>query len=363
MVRLVLDLLARRASGGPVPILASVASWNPAEQDLRDWLGAQLMIDHPALTSPPPADLDEPTQAAALLASGLILPVLDGLDEVPEHVRGPAISRINDALRPGEQVVLTCRTEQYREAVRPQGGAEVTLRAAAAVQLCPLDANAVRGYLCDDAAGPVARARWAPVLAMLGTEAPAGQALDTPLMVGLARSIYNPRPGELAGTLRDPAELCRSALADRTAVESLLFDEFIPSAYRHDRSSRWRAEDAQSWLVFLARYLERKIASQDLAWWQLREAVSRVISELAFALIVGLSVALLMGLVFGLLWGALAGLTLGVVFGTAFGSGSWVLLNQRIAEAPSRGMRIGTSAAESCCTFTPSAPTIQSILS
>ena len=343
MVRLVLDLLARRASGGPVPILASVASWNPAEQDLRDWLGAQLMIDHPALTSPPPADLDEPTQAAALLASGLILPVLDGLDEVPEHVRGPAISRINDALRPGEQVVLTCRTEQYREAVRPQGGAEVTLRAAAAVQLCPLDANAVRGYLCDDAAGPVARARWAPVLAMLGTEAPAGQALDTPLMVGLARSIYNPRPGELAGTLRDPAELCRSALADRTAVESLLFDEFIPSAYRHDRSSRWRAEDAQSWLVFLARYLERKIASQDLAWWQLREAVSRVISELAFALIVGLSVALLMGLVFGLLWGALAGLTLGVVFGTAFGSGSWVLLNQRIAEAPSRGMRIGVN--------------------
>ena len=50
-----------------------------------------------------------------------------------------------------------------------------------------------------------------------------------------------------------------------------------------------------------------------------------------------------MGLVFGLLWGALAGLTLGVVFGTAFGSGSWVLLNQRIAEAPSRGMRIGVN--------------------
>ena len=35
----------------------------------------------------------------------------------------------------------------------------------------------------------------------------------TPLMVGLARAIYNPRPGELAGTLRDPAELCDPALA------------------------------------------------------------------------------------------------------------------------------------------------------
>ena len=228
MVRLVLDLLARRAEGGPVPFLASVASWNPAAQDLRGWLSARLLIDHPALVGRPPAGRTEPTQAAALLASGLILPVLDGLDEIADEVRGPAISRINDALRPGEQVVVTCRTEQYRDAVRPQGGLEVTLRAAAAIQLRPLDPDAIRGYLCDDAAGPVAKARWDPVLAVLGTEAPAGQALATPLMVGLARAIYNPRPGELAGTLRDPAELCRPALADRPTVESLLFDAFIP---------------------------------------------------------------------------------------------------------------------------------------
>ena len=76
MVRLVLDLLARRASGGPVPILASVASWDPADQDLRSWLTAQLLIDHPALANPPPDGTTEPTRAAARLASGLILPVL-----------------------------------------------------------------------------------------------------------------------------------------------------------------------------------------------------------------------------------------------------------------------------------------------
>ena len=70
---------------------------------------------------------------------------------------------------------------------------------------------------------------------------PAGQALSMPLMVGLARAIYNARPGELAGTLRDPAELCSPALADRTAVESLLFDAFIPAAYRHDTERRWKA--------------------------------------------------------------------------------------------------------------------------
>jgi len=53
MVRLVLDLLARRASGAPVPILASVASWDPAAEDLWDWLAGQLLIDHPALAGPP----------------------------------------------------------------------------------------------------------------------------------------------------------------------------------------------------------------------------------------------------------------------------------------------------------------------
>ena len=147
MVRLVLDLLARRDPGGPVAFLAPIASWDPSAQDLRGWLAARLVIDHPALAAPPPADATEPTQAAALLAVGLILPVLDGLDEIPDQVRGPAISRINDALRPGERLVVTCRTQQYRDAVRPQGGLEVTLRAAAAVQLRPLDADTVRDYL------------------------------------------------------------------------------------------------------------------------------------------------------------------------------------------------------------------------
>jgi hypothetical protein len=175
MVRLVLDLLARRDDGDLVPFLASIASWNPAEEDLRHWLAAQLMIDHPALASPPPPGRTESTRAAALLASGLILPVLDGLDEIPEQVRGSAISRINDGLRPGQQLVITCRTEQYRDAVRPQAGAEVTLRGAAAVELRSLNADAVRTYLLDDAAGPLAKARWDPVVAVLGTEMPISQ--------------------------------------------------------------------------------------------------------------------------------------------------------------------------------------------
>ena len=192
MVRLVLDLLAARAAGGPVPVLAPVASWDPSGQDLRDWLATRLITDYPALAGPPPAGAAGPTRAAALIEAGLILPVLDGLDEIPGPVRGAAISRINDALPPGGQVLLTCRTEQYRDAVRPPDGPEVTLAGAAAIELRPLDAGAVRRYLRDDAPGPATRARWDPVLTLLGTQAPAGQALSTPLMVALARDHLQP---------------------------------------------------------------------------------------------------------------------------------------------------------------------------
>ena len=102
------------------------------------------------------------------------------------------------------------------------------------------------------------------------------QALETPLMAGLARAIYNPRPGELTGTLHDPAELCRPArkLTGR-AVESLLFDAFIPAAYRDYQPGRLGVQDAERWLVFLARHLEHTIGTADLAWWQLQDAVPR----------------------------------------------------------------------------------------
>ena len=334
MVRLVLDLLAARAAGGPVPVpvLAPVASWDPSRQDLRDWLATRLITDYPALAGPPPAGTAGPTQAAALLEAGLILPVLDGLDELPEAARGPAISQINDALQPGGQVLLTCRTRPYRDAVRPPDGPEATLAGAAAIQLRPLDANAVRRYLRDDAPGPVTRARWDPVLKVLGTQAPAGQALSTPLMVALARAIYNPRPGEAAGAMPDPAELC--GFTHRAAVEAHLFDAFIPAAYRPSAEGRWTAGQAERWLAFLARHLEQTIGTPDLAWWQLEKAVSRTALILGTVAVVGLVVGLAAGFAGGI--GAGLGLGIGAAFGAAFGASSGT-------ELPARGVRISTA--------------------
>jgi hypothetical protein len=342
MVRLMLDLLARRADGGPVPVLAPAASWNPEKRDLHGWLADMLVTGYPDMALPPPGSTVG-NRFEALVAAGLILPVLDGLDEISESAK--AIKRINEELRPGEQVVVTCRTEQYRAAVRPQGGQGVALRAAA-VQLSTLEFDEVASYLRKDA--DPAEGRW-DFLDTLSAGSPVRQALTTPLMAGLARAIYNPRPGELAGTLPDPAELCNPVLRDRRAVESRLFDAFIPAAYRHDPDGRWKAQDAEKWLVFLARHLEREIAGPDLAWWQLRRSMPRT----AFGAVV--LVAAVAGVVTGVVVGhglaaqVVAGGVLAVGLEVVIGIGAAIgvavplvagLVGRSSSKAPARGVRI-----------------------
>jgi NACHT domain-containing protein len=319
MIRLVLDLLKDRSEGDPVPVLVSLASWNPREQELNKWLAIRLAIDHPMLTVPASNGTGTGNRAEALLLSGLIVPILDGLDEIPDGLRGPAITRINDALQYGQRAVVTCRTEQYVKAVMPQkDGAEMRLRAAAAIQMDPLAGPKAGRYLLDDAGGAVAKARWAPVINRLGTQAPVGQALTTPLAVSLARTIYNPRPGERAGALRDPAELCSPKLKNRAAVESMLLDGLIPAAYR--QPGRWTVRQADIWLSFLARHLEETIKSPDIAWWQLPHAVPAAVrSWPVYLLISGIGAWIILGslLAFLAVYPPLTGLVVGGILAAA----------------------------------------------
>jgi hypothetical protein len=337
MVGLVLDLLhPDRRTGKPIPVLASLASWDPVSQDLHGWLGATLMTDYPALAGPPPQESVGDNCFDALLEAGLILPVLDGLDEISESARPVAITRINRELKPGEQVVVTCRTEQYQAAISLQDGQGAVVRAAA-VQLGTLEFGEVASYLRRDA-GAVGEGRW-DFLDTLDAESHVRQALATPLMAGLARAIYNLHPGERAGDLRHPAELCD--FADRAEVETHLFDAFIPAAYRSHTKERWTAKQAETWLMFLARHLEQTVGSLDLAWWQIRQAAPPISIPALAALVAGISGSVIPGLLgafalgLGLTGipgqprgpvGALEGFTLLGLVGLLFGLGGMLLL-------------------------------------
>ena len=136
-VRLVLDLLAARPDGAPVPLLVPLASWDPNEHDLHTWLERRLTLDYPGLTTPVPGGTGT-SRARAFLNRGLILAVLDGLDEIADGMRARAIVRINDALRPGQRLVVTARTGDYHGAVTPFDGPGVRLAGATGISLRPL---------------------------------------------------------------------------------------------------------------------------------------------------------------------------------------------------------------------------------
>jgi hypothetical protein len=74
---------------------------------------------------------------------------------------------------------------------------------------------------------------------------------------------------------------CAAPLARRGALDmqgavvgSLLDIDFLPrfpAAYRHrtGRPNRWEATLSTGYLVFLARYLEHRLHTTSLAWWEL----------------------------------------------------------------------------------------------
>jgi hypothetical protein len=324
LVRLVLELLARRRSGEPVPMLVPLASWDPSVQSLHEWLIAKLPTDYPGLRESTPAVFGPVSRVQMLLEDRLLLLILDGLDEMSDPVRGRAIEHINDALRPRDGIVLSCRVEEYRRMVHPKEGPPALLRSAAGVVLRELDTEATRIYLRRDA-GSAGAPRWDPVLARLGTDAPVALALRTPLMVGLARTIYNPRHGEFTGSLPNPAELCdTSRFPTPIEIEHHLFDGYVAAAYRPhpdpDSRCRWHAADAQRWLTFVAEHLEKNMGgTTDIAWWQLRTALPPPLIPLVVGILGGTAGGLSAGFGSHVGIGIGVGLGIGILLGLAIG--------------------------------------------
>lgn len=350
MVRLALDLVTGRTSGSPIPFLVPLASWDPETEDFYIWLFRRLKVDHRVLADPAPEAEEGSTWFEALTARGLILLLLDGLDEIPDKVRGLALRKINDAVSNGQHLVVTCRIEEYMNAVSPQDGSEgARLRGAAAIQLNPLSTDVVVRYLLDDTTSPNARRRWAPVVAALYTshpQPPVVSALMTPLMASMARVIYNPRPGEETEDIRDPEELCRPSLANREAVELILLDGFIPAAYR--KPDRWTGEQARPWLSFLASHLQNTAMTEDFAWWQLREAKASGVST---GVLAGMAAGMTIGLLGAIVGALLGGLAFRVQGGLLFGIGGLAMgalvglevtayINANRAMLPSRGLDV-----------------------
>lgn len=243
-VLLTLGWTTRHHTGDPVPVLLPLASWNPVVEDVEDFVARRTAENHPV----------DAGVVRRLAREGLLLPVLDGLDELPAVWHGKALERLErwTADRP---LVVTCRSAEYERA-------GVVLSRAAVVEIEPVDVARVVAFLSEP---PPARARWAPVLRHLEDEPGSVLAgvLSTPLMVSIARAAYR-QPGT------DPAGLL--ALPTRKAVVRTLFDAFLSDAYPAAepdptgvRPNRPRSSRPVRWLRYLALQLHHA-GTRDWRW-------------------------------------------------------------------------------------------------
>ncbi|MEV4136901.1 hypothetical protein AB0J72_32595 [Dactylosporangium sp. NPDC049742] len=302
--------------GDPVPVLLPIAGWHPAEP-IEQWLTRRVTQDYPGV-----AGTGRTGRAAVrrLVADGDLLPILDGLDELPEDLIDAAVDDLDRAAGAGLRMLLTCRHDEYLATVRRSGA----LSNAVVLEVEPVRAGDAAAYLTErEVHGST---RWEPVLDALrrDPEGPLASALSTPLMVFLTRRAYQ-QPST------DPG-----ALLGFTSAEPLrqhLIERFLDTVHPDPRE----AAKARRRLGFLARHLRDTVRGPDLEWWRLARAVPGPVFTAAVAVPFALGGALfgvLLGNVSDAFGGSLIGLAVGALCGRhtrrAAAGRAWVAGRDRV---------------------------------
>ncbi|MFE9202367.1 NACHT domain-containing protein [Micromonospora sp. NPDC007230] len=261
-LRLVREFAARRDPEAPIPVLLPVDSWDPGAEGFHDWLADRITRRYPYLAA---GHSRREAVVRDLLLADLVVPVLDGLDELPEDRLSACLAELNEL--PTQRFVLTCRSAVY-ETYLIQGE---RLRATAVVTLAPLTAAQVGRYLRD--AAPLHQVgNWSTVADRLDADAELAAALSTPLLVALARTAFD-QPGT------DPRELLPlAAERGRRSVEDEVLSRAVDAALRSRRGGqglrRWEPDRSRRYLAQLASHLE-SLDSREFRWWQLPVALPR----------------------------------------------------------------------------------------
>ncbi|WP_327025725.1 NACHT domain-containing protein [Micromonospora sp. NBC_01739] len=295
LLREALRLLRARTPEDRVPVLLRLPTWNPDEQTLEQWITAQLATEY-GHRSP--------------ITTSQLLPLLDGLDEMPAPRRARAVQAINNTFDPDQPLVLTSRTTEYLDTLTGLPG--TTMAAAAVLELTTIAADVACAYLQRTTNRP---GDWEAAFDR-DTDGRLASALNAPLWVDLARLTHTDphQPDNQPGRLLD--------LPDTVTIRTHLLDRLIPAAYPDPpepdpTGHTWHRADADRYLRNLAHHMHRR-NTHDLAWWELVHTLPRPI-RLAFGPAFGLTLGSAIGLAFGLPLGVALGHRLGLLLGLILG--------------------------------------------
>jgi hypothetical protein len=286
LMLMALEMLERPAPGDfAVPIILPLGSWNPkSSPDIWAWIESRIVREYPNIFR----TRHDAQILHQLLQTSQILPMLDGLDEMPLPLRGSAVDALRQQITPERQLILACRLTEYSEVVAEYG----PLATAAAIKLDTVPVDAAMDYLmaARPADGPTS---WRPVADEARPGSPVADALKTPLMVGLARAVYE-------RTHKDPSELTnKRRFPDASTVERHLVSAYVPSRYGLDADTvnakpqpedssdlrRYRQHDR--WRRFIASRMLHSDTPRELEWWSIAYFLPRTRTRIAFVAFCG----------------------------------------------------------------------------
>ncbi|RVX41113.1 hypothetical protein EDD27_3582 [Nonomuraea polychroma] len=258
--------------------------------------------------------------AAALAEGGHVLPVLDGLDEIPPPARAQVIAALNASLTARDQLILTSRRKEFTTAIHETGR---PLTAAAVIVPKPITPQAAADYLTACLPSSPTDA-WRQTLAALRSRTAPGltRLTATPLALWLIRTVYI-APGADPIPLTGPL----GADADADVLRTHLLDHVIPALIQarppstdpahHFRPRRVRDPDAtRRHLTYLARAFP-PATTRDTTWWHIARTTPHIRS----------TVLLVFGIAFGIWFGATRTIAFGLAMGLVitFGIASWLV--------------------------------------
>lgn len=182
----------------------------------------------------------------------MIVPVLDGLDDLSSKKRETAVKALNKAFSVDFPAVVTCRTIPFIETISTLGA---PLARAVVVEMIPVAISDLVAYLPK---GQVSGAsKWSMVVQYLwkNKDSVLAETLTSPLMSYLARAIYSGPEGV-------PNELLK--FNSKTNLEEHLLDAYVGAVYppplpgeRYPEFHFYAASDVKKWYASLAWHLKR----------------------------------------------------------------------------------------------------------
>lgn len=246
-----------------VPVLLSPTAWRPTDEYFDDWVARSLAENYPPLR--PSRNLEG--DITRLVRMGAVVPVIDGLDELPLQEYEHALQQIADTTIP---VIMTSRKHIYQYIWKSFGAGSISV-----IELLPIDFSDALRYLSHNTARRDDHTSNALEELPRKPESALAQVLASPSMISLARSYLNSPNADLTRLTRTSSE---------DEAREMLLNSYMSEAF--DRRFRLPGEPEygsyrpRRWLGFIATR-----PGGAFRWWDLHKSVSSITNRITLTLL------------------------------------------------------------------------------